>query len=140
MTTKKRKSWQEKFDNGRKPEVEVLESKFSDIAAGEKMLIATPRIIDDYIRQIPEGKSVNMKTMRRDIAADYAADNACPLTTGIFVRIISELAHEQYEQGKPISEITPFWRVLNSKTPLVKKLSFPYDFIAAQRKEEGLEN
>lgn len=140
MTTRKKKSWQEKYDNGRNPEIEVLENRFADIQPGERMLIATPRIFDDYIRHIPAGKSVDLKTMRRDIALAYGADNTCPLTTGIFVRIVSELAFEQFTAGKPIAEITPFWRVLDKKTPLVKKLTFPFDFIAAQRKAEGMGN
>ena len=31
------------------------------------MLIATPKIIDEYINQIPKGIDVNIKTLRKDI-------------------------------------------------------------------------
>ena len=32
---------------------------------GENMLIATPKIIDDYINQIPKGIKINIKTLRK---------------------------------------------------------------------------
>ena len=132
------KTWLQKFHNGRKPEIEVCEKNFSGIPAGERFLISTPEEIDQYIRSIPEGKSVSFQTMKRDIALDHGVEYMCPLTAGIFTRIVSELAHENFQNGDDIKSITPFWRVVDLKMPLAKKLSFGSDFIAERRKAEGL--
>ena len=88
------------------------------------MLIATPKLIDEYIRQIPEGTETDLKTMRKDLAIDLFADKTCPVTAGIFLRIVTEKAYEEWSNGVNENEITPFWRVINAKAPIVKKLSF----------------
>ena len=132
------KSWNEKFNNGKDIQVKTLDKKFADIEAGEKMLIATPNIIDEYIRQIPAGTETGLKTIRNDLAIELNADKTCPVTTGIFLRIVAEKAYEEWQNGTPVNSITPFWRVIDKKASIVKKLSFGYDFIEKQRKIEGL--
>jgi hypothetical protein len=62
----------------------------------------------------------------------------CPLTAGIFTRIVSELAHEKISLGSSVEDVTPFWRVVDLNMPLAKKLSFGTDFIRQKRMEEGL--
>ncbi|MEM6525618.1 MAG: hypothetical protein AAGF85_20525 [Bacteroidota bacterium] len=118
------KSWTEKYNNGKEAVVKTLDKDFSDMVSGDQMLIATPKIIDNYIRQIPEGTQVDIKTMRKDLSLDFNADNMCPLTAGIFLRIVIEKAHQEHEAGRSIDEITPFWRLINKKSPVIKKLSF----------------
>jgi hypothetical protein len=132
------KSWFEKFHNGRKPEIETCLKDFSGIPANEKFLISTPAEIDAYIRSIPKGKSVSFQTMKRDIALDHGVEYMCPLTAGIFTRIVSELAFENLQKGERLDSVTPFWRVVDLKMPLAKKLSFGPDFIKEQRLAEGL--
>lgn len=132
------KSWNEKFNNGKDIQIKTLDKKFADINTGEKMLIATPKILDDYIRQIPSGTETSLKTIRNDLAIELNADKTCPVTTGIFLRIVAEKAYEEWQNGTPLNSITPFWRVIDKKAPIVKKLSFGYDFIEKQRKNEGL--
>ena len=134
-----KKTWQEKFNVAREPVVEITDKKFADIPEGSKMLIATPKVIDEYVRQIPKGHHTSLQQMRKDLAADFNAEYTCPITSGIFLRIASELAYEQYENGTPLKKITPFWRMIDKKAPLAKKLSFGYDFVAEQRKKEGLD-
>ena len=41
---------------------------------GENMLIATPKIIDSYIKKIPKGIKIDIKTLRKDLALKYNAD------------------------------------------------------------------
>lgn len=136
--TSKGKSWSEKLTDGKEPKVKRIEKDFADIPAGAKMFIATPMIIDNYLRQIPKGKSTTLQTMRKDLAHEYQADYTCPVTTGIFLRIVSEAAHEQLQNGKPTTAVAPFWRVVDENSPLAKKLSFGCDFIKNQRYKEGL--
>ncbi|MBX9785090.1 MAG: hypothetical protein K2X48_17525 [Chitinophagaceae bacterium] len=103
------------------------------------MLVATPALADAYVREIPKGTETTMTQMRKDLAAEYHADNSCPLTSGIFIRIVAEAAYEEYLQGKPIKNITPFWRIINEKSPAAKKLTFGTEFLMQQRKKEKLD-
>jgi len=41
--------------------------------------------------------------------------------------------------GKDIEEVTPFWRIVNPKSNLAKKLECGIDFIKKQRELEGIE-
>jgi hypothetical protein len=54
------------------------------------------------------------------------------------LRIVSEAAHEQIEKGTPLNKVAPFWRVIDEKSALNKKLSFGQNFVKQQRKKEGL--
>jgi hypothetical protein len=138
MASHKRKTWAEKLNIDRQPVIEKADKDFAGIKAGQMMLIPTPKIVDEYIRQIPKGRQTNTETLRKDLAAEYHAEVTCPLTTGIFIRITAEAAFEEYQQGKPLNKITPFWRVITEKSPAAKKLTFGTEFLIEQRKKEGL--
>jgi len=132
------KTWQEKFNSSKLPIVKTIDKRFADLTEGTKMFIASPKLIDVYINEIPEGVSVALITMRLDLAIEHQADNSCPVTTGIFLRIVSEVAFENYQKTNNLNSITPFWRVVDTKMPIAKKLSCGIDFINNQRKKEGL--
>jgi hypothetical protein len=134
----KRKTWHEKMNTGMEPEVKKVDKKFADIPGGATMLIATPEIVDTYIRNIPEGTRTSLQQMRKDLAAEYHAEYCCPVTSGIFLRIVAEAAHEDHLAGKPLKKITPFWRMMDGKAPVVKKLTFGTGFIKEQCVKEGL--
>ena len=134
----KRKTWQEKMHNGHPAKTEIVDKQFADIPAGASMYIATPEIVDAYIRNIPEGAHTTLQQMRKDLAAANNAEYCCPITSGIFLRIVAEAAHEEYLAGKRLKSITPFWRIIDSKSPAAKKLSFGVGFVEEQRKREGL--
>lgn len=136
-----KKTWAMKIEDPKKVhQLKRLGFDFSDMHRGDTMLIATPKIIQTYVREIPRGKSVTLLAMRRDLASQYGADNTCPLTTGIFLRIVSEAAHEEFKKGKPLSKITPFWRIVESRSPINKKLTFGTQFVVRQRKRENLDD
>lgn len=139
MAAAKRKSWVEKRNQANPAHIEVLEKDWSDMKAGDRMLIANPALVDAYVRQISKGKEGTMLQMRKDLAADQGADNCCPLTSGIFLRIVAEAAYEEYEAGKPLKQIAPFWRIINLKSTTAKKLSFGTAFLKEQRLKEGLD-
>ncbi|GAA4463112.1 hypothetical protein GCM10023093_10850 [Nemorincola caseinilytica] len=134
----KRKTWKEKLAAGDGPKVERLEKKFADIPEGATMLVATPAIVDAYVRNIPRGTHTGILQMRKDLAAEHNAEYTCPLTAGIFLRIVAEAAWEAYNEGKPLKQITPFWRMMDAKAPVCKKLTFDTEFIKEQREKEGL--
>lgn len=135
---KKRKTWNEKLHNGMVHSVELTKKRFADIPEGVTMLVATPEIVDEYIKNIPSGIVTNLQQMRKDLAAQYGAQYCCPVTAGIFLRISGEAAYEEFLAGKPVEEITPFWRLIDHNSPAIKKLSCGTDFIREQRKKEGL--
>jgi len=133
-----KKTWAQKVNIDRKPEVEVLDKAFSDMVVGQKMLVATPKVVEDFVRKIPRGTSVDVKTLRTDLAHQFGADNSCPLTTGIFLRIIAEAANEQREQGAALESLAPFWRVVTPKSNTAKKLTFGTEWLEQMRREEGI--
>ena len=102
------------------------------------MLVPTARQVDDFIRSIPEGVEMDVRALRTALALEHGADVTCPVTIGYHLRTVSEAAHEALGRGADLADIAPFWRVLSGKTPTTKKLSFGANFVAEQRKREGL--
>lgn len=132
-----RKTWTDKLHETKQAQVKRIETDFADIPAGSSMFIATPQIIDGYVKQLKKGAQVNIKTLRKDLALQHGADYTCPVTTGIFLRIVAEAAYENLQQGTPVSKLTPFWRVIEPDSPLAKKLSFGQDFLKKQIRAEA---
>lgn len=133
-----KKTWAQKMRPDMQHEVKVADKDFADIPAGHTMLIATPTIVNEYVHNIPEGKHVSIKQMREDLAAEYHAEYTCPVTSGIFLRIVAENAWEELMKGKSISRIAPFWRMIDLKSPSAKKLACGLGFLNEMREKEGL--
>lgn len=116
----KPKSWREKFEKPPQglPKIVKPTSKWIDRFGGPRLFIATPKIVDAVIRKVPKGKLITVNQIREKLAKKYKADNTCPITTGIFVRIISEVAEEDLLAGK---KPTPYWRVLREAGKLNPK-------------------
>jgi len=94
------------------------------------MVIPKPLDVDALIRNVPKGKLVTVTQLREQLAKQCKADVACPLTTGIFVRIAAEAAEEKRRAGK--KEVTPYWRVLTQDVKLNPK--FPGGVQAQKRR------
>ena len=117
--------------------IKVLEKNFSDMKAGEKMLISSPEVISNYISKIPVGTTITPKEMRHALAKEKDADNTCPVTTGIFLRIaIEEVLRVFKIDDAPI----PFWRVIDEKHPILKKLGIAPSEITRMRQKEISQN
>lgn len=134
----KRKSWQEKLDNGRKPKVVRLAKSFAGIPSGASMLVSTPREVDAFLRKIPEGQFVAPEEIRRKLAAKHGADATCPVSTGIFLRIASEAAWEEIQQGRGPEDVTPFWRAVPAGSPLASKLACGEAFLKKMQRQEHI--
>ena len=132
-----KKTWLDKLNETKEPKLKRIDIDFADIPAGSNMFIATPKIIDMYIQEIGVGKRVDTKTLRKDLALAHNADYTCPVTAGIFLRIVAEANYEKLQQGKHVEEITPFWRVIEPKSVLAKKLTFGQDFLLQQIEKES---
>ena len=110
--------------------VKNLDKEFSDISAGDKMLISSPEKISEFIFKIPKGSYLSIKELRRELALKAGADNNCPVTTGIFLRMA-------IEQNKDDVNF-PYWRVIDEKHPVVKKLKLDENQIKKRRVDEGI--
>ena len=132
------KSWIRKRDCEKTFKIKTIDKKFADIPKGSRMLIASPPIIDEYVKSIVYGEFVEPVKMRDDLAKDYQADKTCPVTTGIFLRIISESSYEEYEAGNDLDTITPFWRIVNLHSKLAGKLVCGIDFIVERQIQENI--
>ena len=133
-----KKSWIEKRDCGKSFKIKIIDKKFADIPKGSKMFIASPAIIDEYVKSIFYGEFIEPVKMRDDLAKEYQADKTCPVTTGIFLRIVSEASYEEYDSGIHLDAITPFWRMVNPNSKLAEKLTCGIDFITERQTQENI--
>jgi hypothetical protein len=97
------KSWKEKFFSKGNFEIKTIQKNFWGHVAGSKMLIPTPLMIQEFINQIESGKVSEIETMRNDLAIENGADFTCPMTTGIFLKIVAEYNYEKLNQSVLIS-------------------------------------
>ena len=131
-----KKCWLDKFNQSYEPKLKRIDNDFADIPSGRNMLIATPKIIDKYIKQIGVGKCLAIITLCKDLSIEYNADYTYPVTAGLFLRIVAEANYEKLQHGKHFEEITPFWRVIALNSTLAKKLTFGQDYLLQQIEKE----
>jgi hypothetical protein len=137
---KLQKRWADKL-NCRKPyEIKPAPIDIAGMKAGQIMLVPSAKIVDDAIREIPKGTNVEIKLLRQQLAAKYRAEVTCPITTGFHLRTVAEAAFEALQEGKALELITPFWRVLDERSPTTKRLSFGSEFVSEQRRKEGIQS
>jgi hypothetical protein len=133
------KSWTDRLNTPGVNRIRATPRTMGDVVEGQPMLVPTPRQVDDFIRTIPTGQSLSVRELRSGLARRHGADVTCPVTIGYHLRTVAEAANEDIERGMAIADVTPFWRVLDGKTPTTGKLSFGAAFVREQREREGLE-
>ena len=124
--------WRTKLEhpNSKLPKVVAVPPKWRKQYGGGRMLIAHPLEVDALVRRVGKGMLVTVRQLRERLARDHRASVTCPLTTGIFVRIVAEVAEEDRRAGK--KQIAPYWRVVRDDGSLNKK--FPGGVRAQARK------
>jgi len=127
--SKARKTWREKLEIEQEPKV------VDDPRGRGKMLIPKPLDVDALIRKVEEGKLITDKQIRERLARNFHADLTCPMTTGIFIRIVAEAAEEDLRNGR--EEITPYWRVIKPDGSLNEKSPGGVEAQAAHLREKG---
>lgn len=110
-----KKTWKEKLNNGRQPEVHQLDDAKAAKMKASSMLIPTPLQVQTAINQIPFGQTKTSRELGNELAAANGAEITCPLCMGIFWRIVAECAEEDRAEGK--TDITPYWRVTANGKP-----------------------
>jgi 6-O-methylguanine DNA methyltransferase, DNA binding domain len=134
------KTWTDKLNAPAEIAIKPAPVTIAGMRAGEIMLVPTAKLVDEFVRTIPKGCSTSVTDMRKALAEAHGAEVTCPIYTGYHIRTVAEAAHEMLTRGVPLSEITPFWRVLDAKAPTTKRLTFGAAFVTEQRTREGLEN
>jgi|TARA_B100002003_G_C14023123_1_gene493333 hypothetical protein len=97
---------------------------WSDGGRLKTMLIPEPQKIDSLVREIRQGSVITMSNLRTKLARDAGADMTCPMTTGIFLKIVACAAEEDRELG---NDVAPYWRVIKDDGKLNDK--FPGEII-----------
>jgi hypothetical protein len=121
--------WREKLERHEAKVVDIPPRMQARLGKG-RMVIPKPLDVDELIRHVPKGKLVTGPVLRQELARLSNVDVACPITTGIFVRICAETSEEERRAGKKV--VTPYWRVLTSEGGLNPK--FPGGAEAQKRK------
>jgi len=130
------KSWAEKLNGAKPAHVSVLDKPMGGLAKGDRIFIATPLMVRDYMKSIRKGKTKTAAEMRDEFARANEAKGTCPITSSIFARIAAEAALDEMAAGRPAEKITPFWRLIDPKSPIAKKLSCGSAYIEKMRKAE----
>jgi hypothetical protein len=100
------------------------------------LLIPKPIDVDAVMRRVRRSRLITIGQIRRKLAKAAKATHACPLTTGIFIRIAAETAEEDLRNGR--KTITPYWRTIRDDGTLHEKLPGGIKAQAAKLRREGL--
>ena len=100
------------------------------------MVIPKPLDVDAVMRSVRRSRLITIGQIRQKLARAAKATYACPLTTGIFIRIAAETAEEDLRNGR--KKITPYWRTIRDDGTLHEKLPGGIKAQAAKLRREGL--
>lgn len=116
-----KKSWQEKLYTAHGlPKVEPMDERMVRRLGPGTLLVPAPFEIDEVMRSVGSGETITTDEIRARLAAKHGATTACPLVTGISVRIAACAAEEREREGK--GPVTPYWRTLKTGGELNDKL------------------
>ena len=134
---KTRKTWRQKLEEQHPEHGKVVDvpPKMQNRFGIGKMLIPKPLDIDALINKVPKGKLATVTQIREKLAKGAHAHCSCPMTTGIFLRIVAEVAEEDLSNGQ--REVTPYWRVIKADGSLNEKFPGGVQNQAARLKKEG---
>ena len=133
-----RTSWHEKMNKPAEPKIVHIKpgwGQWQRQFGNGTMLIATPRLIQQLMEKARKGKLLTIGQIRDQLAMDFGTTTTCPLTTGIFARIVAEAANEELESGK--SRVTPFWRLIRDDGTLMEKFPGGVPAQAKMLRNEG---
>lgn len=128
-------SWRSKLEKAQDPVVCPIPDKMARRLGPGTLLIPTPLQVDAVVRTIPKGKLTTSARIRAKLAQDHDATTACPLCTGIFLRISAEASEEDAASGR--KDVTPYWRVVGEDGALHPKFPGGPESQARRLRAEG---
>lgn len=135
----KGKTWREKLDQHHPNHGKIMPippSMRKKCGTGT-ILIPRPRDVDSIMRSVRKGRLITVTQIRERLAKAAGANCACPLTTGIFVRVAAEVAEEDARDGR--TRITPYWRSVKDGGKLNEKYPGGVEAQAKRLRDEGFE-
>jgi alkylated DNA nucleotide flippase Atl1 len=130
-----KKTWREKLHKFPEARVVPIPARMVKQYGEGKMVIPTGAEVDAAIRKVRSGRVITTRDLAAQLAEDHDVEAACPMVTGINVRISAEVAAEEEREGK--KRVTPYWRVVQSDGSLMKKLPGGPEEQARRLKAEG---
>ena len=135
---KPKTTWREKLEHEHPNHGKIVDCPeiWAKGKEGATMLIPVPMNIDKLVRMIPKGNIADMSNIRNRLASDAGTDIACPMTTGIFLKLVAETSEEDR-----VNELdcAPFWRLLKDGGKLNPKFPGGVELHANRLIEEGHE-
>jgi hypothetical protein len=130
-----RKTWAEKM-KAKLPHHVILDKDFAGIPKGSKLHISCPVEVAEELKSITPGSIISIQAFRRRLAEKNNCDASCPVSTSIFLRIVAEHTWEEFSRTGSTKDLAPFWRVVESSSPMAKKLNFDSAWIDLQQELE----
>lgn len=134
------RSPQQRYDSARPSYTKVNKERFADLEAGTSVLIPSPQDIEGVIEDLAPAETLTLTELRQQLAQRHGTDGACPVMTGMNLRIVADLALEAIDAGhdpaeasglvagdegdsdEGDSEVVPFWKVVEPTSSLASKL------------------
>ena len=113
------KTLREKLEKIQEAKVVPIPERMQKRWGAGSMLIPRGVDVDAAVRGVGEGQLTTPREIRARLAREHGADIACPLVTGICLRIAAELAAEEERTGR--EQVTPYWRVVRDDGVLMDK-------------------
>ena len=104
------------------PEIYVLDKAKCGLLAGQKMLIPTVTDIEVGLRKLAPATVTSGPAFRALVAEPFGADGCCTFATNKALRVITEAACAGLASGVTPVDVLPFWRVIDSKSTIAKRL------------------
>ena len=127
--------WRAKLEKETPVKVEPIAPKMQRQWGTGTIVIPRALDVDELVRAVRKGKLTTIGRIRKQLGKKYGADTACPLCTGIFLRIVAETAEEDRVAGA--KRITPYWRVVRDDGSMIEKFPGGAPAHAAKLKAEG---
>ena len=114
----------------------ILDKDFAGIPKGSKLHISCPVEVVEELKNITPGSIISIQAFRRRLADKNNCDATCPVSTSLFLRIVAEHTWEEFSRTGSTKDLAPFWRVVESSSPMAKKLNFDSAWIDLQQELE----
>ena len=114
-------AWREKLDQPSAPRLVRATDAGSERFRAGSMLVPTPRLIQEVLRSVPAGQFITMSALRQKLAEAHAADYTCPLSTGMFLRIVAEAAEEASNDPLRAVDAVAWWRCVRDDGQLSER-------------------
>jgi alkylated DNA nucleotide flippase Atl1 len=97
------------MDSHPDPIVDIAPQQVRFFGGPGKMVLPSPATLEALIKQIPKGKLLTTDLLRKQLAAQFNVQGACPVTTRKALQVIAHKA----------STTTPYWRLLKQNGELI---------------------